>query len=49
MEIIEWANKEGQTIKLEEEEARELIYLIEKALKIGVADSGFLNTMVEVR
>jgi len=48
MEIIEWANKDGQTIKLEREEARELKYLIEKALKGEYAESGFINTRVEV-
>ena len=48
MEIIEYANGNGQAIQLEEEEARELIFLLEKALKQGVAESGFIHTTVEV-
>lgn len=49
MEIIEWANKDGQTIKLlDKDEAEELCYLINKALKLGKAESGFINTIVEV-
>lgn len=49
MEIIMWASRQGQTIKFEErEEAKELRYLIDKALKEGNAESGFINTKVEV-
>ncbi len=48
MEIIKYANKQGQLIKLNREEAKELKYLIERALKEGVKESGFINTTVEV-
>ncbi len=48
MEIVEYANGNGWAIQLEEDEARELIFLLEKALKQGVAESGFINITVEV-
>ena len=48
MEIIEWANKKGQLISLDKDEADELVYIIQKAIKQGVAESGFINTAVEV-
>ena len=48
MEIIEYANGNGHCIQLEHEEAKELAYLIEKALREGVAESGFINTTIEV-
>ena len=48
MEIIKWANGEGQSIQLEKDEAEELVYLINKALKIGKAESGFIDPPTEV-
>ncbi len=48
MIIVEYANNQGQCIQLDKEEARELIYLIEKALKQKVAESGFINTTIEI-
>jgi len=48
MEVIKWANGNGQTIQLEKEEAKELQYLIEKALKGEDAESGFINTRIEI-
>lgn len=48
MEIIKWANNDGQCIKLDKAEARELIFIIEKALRQIVAESGFINTTIEI-
>lgn len=48
MEIIGWANKEGQLIKLNRDEARELIFILDKALREIVAESGFINTTIEI-
>lgn len=48
MEIIPYINKEGQCIKLDKEEAKELKFLINRALQFGTKESGFINTTVEI-
>lgn len=48
MEIIKWTNGDGQTIQLDKDEARELIFLIDKALKLGKLESGFIIPKTEV-
>ena len=48
MELIKWANGEGQTIKLDKDEAAELRYLIDKALQVGKAESGFIDPTTEI-
>ena len=48
MEIIKWASNQGQTIRLDKDEAKELKYLIEKALIQGKAESGFIDPETEV-
>ena len=48
MEVIKWANGKGQTIQLDKEEAKELIYLIDKALKVGKTESGFIDPPTEI-
>jgi len=51
MEAIQGVNPDVIIIKLEgKEEARELKYLIEKALETGhPEESGFINTRVEIQ
>ena len=48
MEIIKWENGQGCTIKLDRDEADELIRLIYKALTIGRTESETLTPMVDV-